>query len=169
MKHTPRTLFIAALSGCLWLTATVAHGQQVYKCGSTYSQTPCANAEALDVQDPRSAQQKRVMDKQTVQANQLAGQMQRERQRQEQKDQAENQPPALTPSRKAPLPPTKPTAPNSDGVNTVLQADATPRATKPKLFRPRKSGEFTALAPKPPKPIKPPQAQAAKLNKPKDN
>ena len=169
MKHTPRTLFIAASCGFFWLTVNLAHGQQVYKCGNAYSQTPCANAEALDVQDPRSTQQKRSMDKQTVKAGQLAGQMQRERQEQEQKDLAANQPAASLPKPKVPVAPNKPTAPNSDSVNTVLQADTTPRATKPKLFRPRKSGEFTALAPKPPKPIKPPQAQAAKLNKSKEN
>lgn len=167
MKHTPQTLYIAAFCGCFWLTATTAYGQQVYKCGNAYSQTPCANAEALEVQDPRSNQQKRAMDKQTVQAGQLAGQMQRERQKQEQKDLAANQPTASLTPPKAPLPPNKPATPNSDGVNTVLQADTTPRAAKPKLFRPRKSGEFTALAPKPPKPMHPPQP--AKLKKPNEN
>lgn len=165
MKQTPSILYFTAIVACVWLSAASAQAQQVYRCGNSYSQTPCANAETLEVQDARSAQEKRQMDKQTAQASQLAEQMQRERQAQEKKDLAANRPVGKPTAPRAPSPPSPPTTPRSDGINTVLQADTTPRAEKPKLFRPRKSGEFTALAPKPPKPVKPPPSSKQQKNR----
>lgn len=38
--------------------STGVFGQKVYRCGSSYSQIPCANGVAIDAQDPRSKAQK---------------------------------------------------------------------------------------------------------------
>ena len=37
--------------------STGANAQKVYRCGSSYSQTPCADGAAIDVKDDRSAAQ----------------------------------------------------------------------------------------------------------------
>jgi hypothetical protein len=44
---------LAAVSTC-----TVAATQQVYRCGSSYSQTPCAGGVAVQTDDPRTEEQR---------------------------------------------------------------------------------------------------------------
>lgn len=46
------TIAVAAL---LALAAAAAEGQTVYRCGSSYSQQPCADGKAFDVTDRTSA------------------------------------------------------------------------------------------------------------------
>lgn len=50
----------------LWIAASLASGmasaQNVYRCGNSYSQTPCADGRPVDVHDPRSAAQKADAD-----------------------------------------------------------------------------------------------------------
>lgn len=50
----------------LWIAASLACGtacaQNVYRCGNSYSQTPCADSRPIDVRDPRSAAQKADAD-----------------------------------------------------------------------------------------------------------
>jgi hypothetical protein len=62
---TPRTpialIFIAACA-----LSTGATAQNVYKCGSTYSQTPCTDAQGLQIDDKRTAVQKQEADRATV-------------------------------------------------------------------------------------------------------
>ncbi len=59
MKHAIRiaTFFIAIYAISTWAT-----GQNVYKCGSSYSQVPCTDAIVLDASDPRTPAQKAETD-----------------------------------------------------------------------------------------------------------
>lgn len=52
--------FVATYAFC-----TGASAQNVYKCGSVYSQKPCPNAVELDVQDARTPAQKAEADAKT--------------------------------------------------------------------------------------------------------
>ena len=56
-----------------------ALGQQVYKCGSSYSQKPCAGAVTVDVTDTRTRAQKVQTDAAAVQSAKLADQLEKER------------------------------------------------------------------------------------------
>lgn len=59
---------------------TPTQGQPVYRCGTLYSDAPCAGAVAIDVEDRRTPQQKAQTDAATRQAVTLARQLQQERQ-----------------------------------------------------------------------------------------
>lgn len=56
--HTFATLFIAA-----YAVSTGALGQNVYRCGASYSQTPCPGAVTVETDDARSPQQKAQADR----------------------------------------------------------------------------------------------------------
>ena len=64
MKRTSTVLL------ALWMTAA-AQAAPVYRCGSTYSQTPCPGGKLIDTADPRSqaqqAQARRVAAKERQQ------------------------------------------------------------------------------------------------------
>lgn len=70
-----------ALVGSLLGLAPTAHvsSQPIYRCGNTYSQTPCANAIVVRAEDPRTPNQKAQTDAAALQAARLADQMERER------------------------------------------------------------------------------------------
>jgi hypothetical protein len=53
-------LFLIAI--CSYSTGV--EGQNVYRCGNTYSQKPCADGVILDVQDARTSDQKTASDAQ---------------------------------------------------------------------------------------------------------
>jgi hypothetical protein len=42
---------------------SAAHAAKVYRCGNSYSQTPCSGAVELSTDDPRSADQKAAADR----------------------------------------------------------------------------------------------------------
>ena len=69
---------IAAWAGSTWATGT-----NVYKCGSTYSQTPCDGAAAVQVNDARSKEQKSQSDAATVQQSKTANAMEKARLKEE--------------------------------------------------------------------------------------
>ena len=56
-----------------------AWGQTIYKCGTAYSQQPCAGAVMVDVSDPRTPAQKAQTDAATAGAAKMAAQMEKER------------------------------------------------------------------------------------------
>lgn len=58
---------------------TRANPQNVYRCGSTYSQTPCPDGVPVDVQDARTAQQKAETDAATRRNANAADAMERAR------------------------------------------------------------------------------------------
>ena len=81
MKHIARsaTLFIAA-----YAISTGAMSQKVYRCGSTYSQIPCADGGvAMEAQDTRTKAQKSQADAVIRSDAVTAKSMEKERLRQE--------------------------------------------------------------------------------------
>ncbi|APW41839.1 hypothetical protein [Rhodoferax saidenbachensis] len=79
------TLFIAACA-----IPTGAWSQKVYKCGSSYSQIPCADAVTVDTGDARSKAQKVEADKQTKQDAKAADAMEKARLKEEAQALAQN-------------------------------------------------------------------------------
>lgn len=57
MKTLSHILVIAATTLCTGLSA-----QTVYRCGSSYSQTPCPGGNAVDATDSRSPEQRKAHD-----------------------------------------------------------------------------------------------------------
>ena len=55
MKTLPLILAIAAMTLCTGLSA-----QTVYRCGSSYSQTPCPGGNAIDAADSRTPEQRKA-------------------------------------------------------------------------------------------------------------
>lgn len=94
--------FIAAWAGSTW-----AAGTNVYKCGSTYSQTPCEGAVAVQVNDARSKEQKSQSDAAIVQQGKVANAMEKVRLKEEAQVIAQHKPKKTTvkPAAKAPAEP----------------------------------------------------------------
>ena len=83
-----------------FVLSTGAMAQTVYKCGDSYSQTPCSGGIAIDAFDPRSSEQKMQADAATRRDARTADAMEQARLAQEKKDLAANTPP-LQPARVA--------------------------------------------------------------------
>lgn len=81
MTHWPFVLLLA-LAG----TSAQAAGP-VYRCGSTYSQTPCAGGTLTELGDPRSAAQRAEARRMAAAERKAARSMQRERLATERKQQ----------------------------------------------------------------------------------
>ena len=67
---------------------TVASAQNVYRCGNTYSQTPCPSGKSLDVTDNRSADQKKQTDAAAANSAKAGDNMEKSRLAQEKRDMA---------------------------------------------------------------------------------
>lgn len=86
MKHAPvpSALLLLTLGLCL----QGAHAAQtIYKCGSSYSQTPCPDGSALSLDDRRDPAQKRQTDEAVKRDAQLAREMEQQRLSQEKANQ----------------------------------------------------------------------------------
>ena len=103
------SLTTLAILVCM-LPGATALGQTVYRCGDSYSQTPCPGATSLEVDDSRSALQKAQADAATAAASRAAAAMERERLARERTPEASktrsaaasgSAPAADTPARKA--------------------------------------------------------------------
>ena len=76
MKYTiPLAAFFIACCSI----STGARSQNVYRCGDTYSQKPCADAVVVDVGDPRSPAQKTQADAETRRESAAANAMEKSR------------------------------------------------------------------------------------------
>lgn len=113
-------LFIAASA-----LSTGAAGQNIYKCGGSYSQTPCPGAVTLDVTDTRTPAQKKQTDMAASRDAKTADRMEKARELQQRKDTAANTP--FWPS---------------VGADTASNAETTPVAKKK-----TKTDHFIALIP----------------------
>lgn len=69
-------LATALLMLCL---AVSANAQPVYRCGSTYSQTPCPQGRIVEATDPRTAAQRAEARRTVADERRLAAEMRRER------------------------------------------------------------------------------------------
>ena len=71
-------MLLAASAIPIWVEA-----QNIYKCGSSYSQTPCAGGQVLNVDDARSPAQQQQTQEATNNAKKLADQLKKQRLAQE--------------------------------------------------------------------------------------
>lgn len=102
--------FIATWAGSTW-----AAGPNVYKCGSTYSQTPCDGAVAVHVDDARSKEQKSQSDAAIKQQGKTANAMEKARLKEEAQAIAQSKPPKSTQKPAAKTPPQPTTDSNTAG------------------------------------------------------
>ena len=82
MPSCPTRLRLCLATGLGLLLAATAHGQGspgVYRCGNSYSAVPCPGGKALDVDDPRTADQRQQALAAQKQQAQLADQLADER------------------------------------------------------------------------------------------
>ena len=118
-------LFFIATCAC----STWAAGSNVYKCGSTYSQTPCDGAVAVRVDDARSKEQKSQSDAAILQQGKTANAMEKSRL----KEEAE----AVAPSK-----PVKSTEKAAANAQSKAKAEADTDATHRNSKRKKKESEF---------------------------
>lgn len=135
------TIFIATC-----LISTGAAGQDVYRCGSTYSQKPCPDALVVDVQDARSKTQKAESDA-AIQREAAAGNaMEKARLKAEAQQRADNAKAASTQNKKAASKP-------KGAASAPAPADATASSSQPDKGHAKKKSKkkepefFTARAP----------------------
>ena len=74
----------------IYALSTGATAQITYKCGDSYSQTPCAGAVVIDIADDRTAEQKLQADSATGRDARIAEAMRKARLDQEKRDLAAN-------------------------------------------------------------------------------
>ena len=70
---------VATICIAAYALSTGAWGQKVYKCGSSYSQTPCADGTTIDVKDERSKDDKAAADQATKRDMKVANNMEKAR------------------------------------------------------------------------------------------
>ena len=88
LRPTLNAVFL--ISGFVFWTSTWA--QTVYRCGGSYSQTPCSGGVAIDASDPRSSAQKMQSDGATRRDASTADAMRQARLEQERRDIAADEP-----------------------------------------------------------------------------
>lgn len=144
-------IFVA--SACL---TGVAPAQTIYRCGTTYSDTPCAQAVAVPTADPRTPAQKAQTDEATTRSANLAGQLEKARRADEAAAQERTQAQALSasPTAKAAPKPQAGELPEKvpKGVKPKKATGAAAeKVSKPKLSTPKKPDGFTIKVPAPAK------------------
>lgn len=82
--------FIAILFIASHAVSTGANAEEVYRCGSTYSQKPCPDAVVVDVQDGRTPAQKAEADAKTRHETAQVNAIEKARQREEAQRRADN-------------------------------------------------------------------------------
>jgi hypothetical protein len=78
MKTLSHILMITALVACSGLKA-----QTVYRCGSSYSQTPCPGGSAIDASDPRTPEQRKAREAHAREEKRTGDALEKTRQREE--------------------------------------------------------------------------------------
>jgi len=116
--------------------SSAAHAEQIYRCGNSYSQAPCAAGKVLNIDDSRDAARKQEVDTATRRDVRLADQLERERLQQEQalvpKHAKSAKPKMVKPKKMAPV--------SAQDQTTTL----TPKRLKGVLHKPK---DFTAMIP----------------------
>ena len=136
-------IFIAIGSISTWASA-----QNAYRCGNTYSQTPCPNGKTLDVTDSRTADQKKQTDAAAASSAKAGDAMEKARLAQEKRDLAANRGQAVQ---------TVPAA--------APKAVAEPQPRTHAQRKKKTSPYFTAQAPREKKEKKPAKAKKAASSK----
>jgi hypothetical protein len=127
------TKMAAALFMALAASALPTAAQTVYRCGDSYSQTPCHGGQVIDVEDSRSAIQRSQTLAATQRDTRLANAMEKMRLDEEAKAEAAR----LTQQR------AEAAAKSSRGKGK----DAGSAMAKSKDAKPKKPADFTAIAP----------------------
>ena len=144
MKHITAFAIIFISS---YAISTRARAEDVYRCGSAYSQKPCPDAVKVDVQDSRTPAQKAEADAKTQRETTQVQTMEQARQKEEAQQRAARAKLAAADAKKAAAKThTKTSAPKTDG--TVASSSK----GKKKTSRTKKETEFfvaTAAADKP--------------------
>ncbi|MCF8167746.1 MAG: hypothetical protein K9K38_16880 [Rhodoferax sp.] len=135
----PAILIFMALA-----TATTAPAQTVYRCGSTYSQTPCDQGVSLEVQDPRSALQKSQADAAIKKEKTIADAMENDRLQQEAAAQRSHRTNATRPDKKPAKELYTPPSVSSKSVEVSSRLEATAKAVTPKKKKTKEPEYFTA-------------------------
>lgn len=144
-------IFVTSASA---MSATQA--QTIYRCGTNYSDTPCANAVAVPTADPRTPAQKAQTDEATARATGLAGQLEKARRADEAAAQERTQAQILAAAQTAKVAP-KPLADKSPEKakkgtkHKKAVGAAAEKVSKPKLIKPKKPDGFTVRVPAPAK------------------
>jgi hypothetical protein len=126
MKHSlPIALFLIALC----VVSTWANGQNVYRCGNAYSQKPCTDGVAVDVQDTRTPEQKAQSDALTKRDLAAANAMENARLKEEAQQRADNAKLAAVAARKASA---KPESKPADSAALAHKAKAKKRSANKK-------------------------------------
>lgn len=99
----PNHTLIATIIIAACALSTGARAQNVYKCGTSYSQTPCPGGNVIDPTDERTSAQKKQTDLATGRDARLAASMEKARLEQEKKDLAANTPLKTTLEKPAPV------------------------------------------------------------------
>jgi len=130
--------------------------QTIYRCGTSYSDTPCAQAVTVPTADPRTPAQKAQTDEATSRSANLAGQLEKARRADEAAAQqrAQAQTLAIAQAAKvAPKPQTDgaPVKAKKGGKHKKVAGAAAEKVSKPKLSKPKKPDGFTVKVPAPAK------------------
>jgi len=142
------------VTGASAMGATQA--QTIYRCGTSYSDTPCAQAVTVPTADPRTPAQKAQTDEATSRSANLAGQLEKARRADEAAAQQRTQAQTLAAAQAAKAAP-KPQADEapekskSGGKHKKAAGAAAEKVSKPKLSKPKKPDGFTVKVPAPAK------------------
>ena len=142
MKHSPLiATFLIAVSAI----STGVAGQNVYRCGNAYSQKPCADGVALNVQDTRTPEQKAESDALIKRDSEAANAMEKARMKEEAQQRADNAKLAAAAAKNTPA---KPKSSPTDGATSAHRTKA-----KKKSAHKKKEPDFfhTRAAPEKPK------------------
>ncbi len=112
---------------------TGAWGQNVYKCGNTYSQQPCPGGTLVDAADTRTSEQKKAADQASQRSAKAADALEQARLKKEKTEQQ-----ALTGSKK----PAK-----AASAAAPIPADSVPPKTAAKKSKAKAEGDFKAQVP----------------------
>ena len=138
----------ALLSLTFGALSMAASAQVTYRCGNSYSQTPCPGGAIIDTDDPRTREQKAQTDMATQRDARTANAMEKARLQQEARDLAANTPTvkssgATSASKKK----TEPTKKKKKAAHSKTTVNSAPdQATKNKPSNPA-SGQKDALKP----------------------
>ena len=152
--HFRRWACAILVTGASTMGATQA--QIIYRCGTNYSDTPCAQAVAVPTADPRTPAQKAQTDEATARSASLAGQLEKARRADEAAAQERAQAQALSAAQAAKAAP-KPQADEAPekakkgGEHKKAAGAAAEKVSKPKLSKPKKPDGFTVKVPAPAK------------------
>jgi hypothetical protein len=143
MKHS---LPIALVLIAICVVSTGAKGQNVYRCGNAYSQKPCVDGVAVDVQDTRTPEQKAQSDALIKRDSAAANTMEKTRLKEEAQQRADNAKLAAAAAKQASA---KPKSEPADGAASAHKTKA-----KKKSANKKKDPDFFPTRATPTKPRK---------------